>query len=78
MATTSGGGFRAYTIQDLLGSIINQQNQNSLTGSTTAQQSVLNALVGWGDMITPTDTMTDAHGNATAYSNFTFNGGVYT
>ena len=76
-ATQSGGGFRAQTFQDLLGSIIANQNQNGLTASTGAQQAVLNSIVAWNDTIALSDSTTLTNGAATAWGNFTFNNAVW-
>lgn len=75
--TTSGGGFRTQTMQDLLGSILQSLANNSLTATTAAQTAVLNRLVAWGDTLAMDDATTATNGALTAWCNWTYGNAVY-
>lgn len=73
----TGGGYRAQTMQDLLGAIIQTASDNSAQATTQAQSSVLNSLVVWSDSLTVTTTESITNANATAWDGFVYNGATY-
>lgn len=75
----NGGGYRTNTFQDLLGAIIAQNTQNSLSSSTAAQTAVLNDLVAYPETLAMSDSTTLTNGTAglSGWGSFTFNAQVY-